>query len=501
MRYVRPREYRLNPRGPIDRLDCVVERFRQNRRTFTEDEALGPLWREGDESRLREDSRFWEIAGCGQFHLARHRLANHRLADRLWQGLWDGGALDEALAGLDDAEPGTFHVFCEIDPHFLKAGATWQLVARPRLPCPEDFAARLDAMKRQLLDEHHGLSAARTTREMLDMAARFDETAEAGDDALDYLESWLGSSGEWVEIAHGLWLPSNLIPEPVQPKPFRVGAVRNGGGGAPDGEMEVLEAGEDPFAYAENQPEIVLPDPPVERHPDASVTWTHTLHTIHLDSGYLPVPTGARFRYPRFVGRTAPLAIHAALHETGQEGILWLDRERHRFYGEFLRSALDWEEAGRKLHLRWGAGAIVITRGEVDLAVQDEERRFIDVESLSVARSALGESYRQSLAQILKEHTEGLAFRSLYDALVSRVHHRPSRASIRAILATAPGLLLKGRNWTWTSISHSDRNRRRSAVLAQLGTDPQADVVDLPSLAKAASSHTSRVLGDDLATW
>ena len=35
MRYVRPREYPLNPRAPIDLLDEVVERFQYSRRTFT----------------------------------------------------------------------------------------------------------------------------------------------------------------------------------------------------------------------------------------------------------------------------------------------------------------------------------------------------------------------------------------------------------------------------------------------------------------------------------
>ena len=44
MRYVRPREYSLNPRAPIDLLDKVVEHFQYSRRTFTEEEALAAVW-------------------------------------------------------------------------------------------------------------------------------------------------------------------------------------------------------------------------------------------------------------------------------------------------------------------------------------------------------------------------------------------------------------------------------------------------------------------------
>ena len=71
MRYVRPREYPLNPRAPIDLLDEVVERFQYSRRTFTEEEALAAVWACGEDIRLREDPRFWEIAGCGHSHLLR----------------------------------------------------------------------------------------------------------------------------------------------------------------------------------------------------------------------------------------------------------------------------------------------------------------------------------------------------------------------------------------------------------------------------------------------
>jgi hypothetical protein len=98
VRYARAREYALNPRSSVNLLDGVVERFQRARRTFTEEEALADVWASGEDIRLREDPRFWEIAGCGHFHLAHHRLANRVLADRLWQGVWDGSYLDHRRA-------------------------------------------------------------------------------------------------------------------------------------------------------------------------------------------------------------------------------------------------------------------------------------------------------------------------------------------------------------------------------------------------------------------
>jgi hypothetical protein len=204
MRYVRPREYPLNPRAPIDLLDEVVKRFQYCRRTFTEEEALAAVWAYGEDIRLREDPRFWEIAGCGHFHLAHHRLANRQLADRLWQGLWDGHNLDAELEKIDAAEPGTFHVFCAPDPYILLEGSSYFLVARAKILCPPELVARLDSLRITLLETHRSLLIPRTTRELLDMAIRLDEGIAAGEDAIDHFECWLSNAEEWTEIARGV---------------------------------------------------------------------------------------------------------------------------------------------------------------------------------------------------------------------------------------------------------------------------------------------------------
>ena len=493
MRYVRPREYPLNPRAPIDLLDEVAERFQYSRWTFTEEEALAAVWACGEDIRLREDPRFWEIADCGHFHLAHHRLANRRLADRLWQGLWDGHNLDAELEKLDAAEPGAFHLFCEADPYMQLEGAAYFLVARAKTACPPELVTRLESLRITLLETHRSLSTPRTIRELLDMAVRLDESIAASEDAMDHFEGWLSNAEEWTEIARGLWLTSDLVPQPEPPRPFRVRPIQGSHSWQyGDGVTEVIEADESSSGVATAN-RLVLPDPPVERDPDASVRWLQTLRTIHLHCAYLPVPTGARFRYPRFVGRTGPLALPTVIHETGQAGFVWLDREHHRFFGDFLRAAIEWDEAGRRLHLRWSPEALIITHGELDSEIHEEERRFLNPEDLYDLRLGKGESYRQSLAQILREQVTGMPFRSLYEALTTRLGHRPSRASIRAVLSASPEFAMCGSSWRWQSVPGVARSFRRTMVLSSIGDDINTTTPDLRSLAHIARLRAARI--------
>jgi hypothetical protein len=224
---------------------------------------------------------------------------------------------------------------------------------------------------------------------------------------------------------------------------------------------------------------------------DSSVNWTVVLRAINLKEEFVPVAAHARFRYPRFVGRIGPLAIRAVLHETGREGYLWLDRERHILFGDLLREAIEWEDAGRRLHLRWHADAIVARLGDVDVEVRAEEARLVDIAALHMLRRELGESYRQSLAEILR--TRGpLPFRRVYEELADRVGHRPNRDSIRAVLSVSPEFLVRGHAWEWRSSPSADRAFRRATVLAQLGLDPNEPGVDLARLADAARKHAQR---------
>jgi hypothetical protein len=118
---------------------------------------------------------------------------------------------------------------------------------------------------------------------------------------------------EWTEVARSLWLPTDLVPA--------LGPRRDAN---PTIEVEAIDILDETSDSKTSQRVVALPDPPVERHPDSSITWTHILRTIHLQGIYLPVPRAARFRYPRFVGTASNVIVHCVVHDSGREGIMWL---------------------------------------------------------------------------------------------------------------------------------------------------------------------------------
>src|SRR5438132_9165747 len=95
--------------GPslLPELDGWMEEYiRNNRRfTFTEDQVLKSLWNEGEDIRLREDSRFQQVmlpqqATEIQWQLTIHTVANQHLYELLLDGLWDGQDLYRCLENL-----------------------------------------------------------------------------------------------------------------------------------------------------------------------------------------------------------------------------------------------------------------------------------------------------------------------------------------------------------------------------------------------------------------
>jgi hypothetical protein len=465
MRYVRPREFQHNPRQPIAELDAVVQAFEKARFTFDEAVALKETWRAGEDIRLREDPRFWELERLGHFHLSHHVLANDLLATHLWQGVWDGRDVARELAALDAANRGQFHVFCQHDPRFVEKDGQLFLVTRPRIELLPNTQTTLDATAQPLLQRHRDLGTPLTTlqiREHLDMLG---VAALETDDVLDTIEGWLRQRPEWTEVARSFWLPTDLVPALEPPKPFRVLRVCGRDADAAV-EVEAIDILDETTDYRLSERVIALPNPPVERHPDSSITWTHVLRTIHLQSIYLPVPIAARFRYPRFVGATSNVIIHCVVHDSGREGPMWLDRDNNRFFGEVLRELLEWEEAGRKLDLHWRPEAVVIRRGEIDQEVHEEECRHLDPKALYDLRLGKGESYRQALVSILRSSPGGLDFRLLCAELAERQGHRPSRATVRTVLYQSPGFGLKNGSWHWHDVADSARVFRRRVVLS-----------------------------------
>jgi hypothetical protein len=359
MRYARYPEYRHNPRRPISLLDSVVEKYERARFTFTESQALHDLWQSEEDIRLREDSRFLEIENAGHFQLARHRLANEILADRLWQGTWDGSDIEAELQRLDESESGSFHIFCLEDARFLEVDGRMILNIRPKISIPEAIRNIFDSLAEELLNLSLEANRPLNTIELLELIQRLGGQQDAPDQILEYLEAWLAEQSGWTEVARGLWLPTFLLPQPPDPKPVRVIRIGIASVGNHQAAVVTLPGDSEPAAQGGVGDSTELGSRArAARDADGTVSWTQTLKTIHIQGKYLPVPQHARFRYPRFVGADGPLALRCLSVDSRREGWLWLDRERHHFFSDFLYELIEWEEAVRRLQITWRPEAV-----------------------------------------------------------------------------------------------------------------------------------------------
>lgn len=485
MKYVQHKNFYLNPRKPIELLDSVVSKFSKYRYTFTEEEALAEIWNTGEDIRLREDPRFWEVNGLGHFHLSNQCLANEILADQLWRGLWDGQELEKELARLDSLKVNTFHVFCSADSRFTQDNSVLILNARPFIKVPTELQEQINLVLDKFLSVHQENTKPLTTQQISEQLIYLQEKLGKEENSIDILESCLYQRSDWTEIARGLWLPTNLVPCLDIPKHFRVWQVNS----ANHEGFKSIEITEN----STNQPlsdnnTIKLLDPPVEKHLDTSISWIQVLRTIHIHNKYLPIPVSAQFRYPKFVGyKSNVIAIKGVFFDSGEEDYLWLDCEQHRLFGEFLATIIEWETSGRKLHLTWFPDAIVIKLGEIDKQVQQEEIRHIDPESLQNLRLSQGESYRKTLSEILRNNLNGLDFRSLYEKLSNLQKHYPNRNTIRIILAQSPEFICDGAIWKWQEKENSPQTLQDFLRRADITNRSGKEINNLGDLADAVS--------------
>ena len=166
--------------------------------TFDEAVALGGAWQAGEDIRLREDPRFWELDQIAQFHLSHHRLANDLLATRLWQGVWDGRELERELATLDEAALGQFHVFCRHDSRFVEKDGQLFLAARPRVELPPNIQTTLDAAAQPLLQWHRNLETPLTTLQL-----REHFLMRSALHSLRRTTCWISSRGGCAKVHNG----------------------------------------------------------------------------------------------------------------------------------------------------------------------------------------------------------------------------------------------------------------------------------------------------------
>src|SRR5215510_1785328 len=86
-----------------------------------------------------------------------------------------------------------------------------------------------------------------------------------------------------------------------------------------------------------------------------------------------------------------------------------------------------------------------------------------------------------------------MPFRLLYEALTARLGHRPSRASIRAVLSASPEFAIRGNLWRWQSVPDAARSFRRTMVLSSLVRDTNSATLNLHSLAHAAKLRATHI--------
>jgi hypothetical protein len=214
-----------------------------------------------------------------------------------------------------------------------------------------------------------------------------------------------------------------------------------------------------------------------DRHQDqlsmnSSVKWKVTLRTVHINEGYLPIPTKARVSYPRAKKLSSIVAISSIWFADASEMIVWLDTEKHQLYGPDLQDQLAFVGAGTVLEILWTTAGITFNTIDIDLNVAEEEERLVDLTELTHLRSATLESYRVSLRAIMASPQTEWSFSELYKELCSRQQHKPNRSTIRSILSSSPEFVFMRAEKKWRL--HADitpeagaRALRKARLIAQ----------------------------------
>ncbi len=450
--------------SPLPELDSWVEAYIQNmkRFTFTEDEVLKSIWNEGEDMRLREDSRFWQVmlfqqATEIQWQLAIHTVANQHLYELLLDVLWDGHDLYRCLENLDrDTADSSFHIFCLGDERFLLSKDENGLYG---LALSADMATvELTTEQKKVVDQlapqvlaHFPNNSRKpwTTSSILAKLRGWSHPANVLDEVIPAaLESWLLRQEEWVRVGVDNWLPKSNLPSTVARHRYAVLPIFSPTDGTAMALPDLMN-GEDLAREASqviDQPVELKEQPPLNR----SVRWRVTLRTCHINEGVLPVPTQARPFYPHARKLARMIAFPGLWFTDGSDMTVWLDRVKHQLFGLDLQDQFAFLEAGEMLEVEWTAVGLVFRTLGVDPKVAEEESRLIDLTHLARLRSTTLESYRVSLRAILGGQNKALSFQTIYEELCNRQQHKPSRATVRTILSSSPEFLFVKAEDKWT---------------------------------------------------
>lgn len=469
-------------------LDNWVEICFQTRRrfTFTEEEVLKPLWDEGEDIRLREDSRFQSAVlphqtGIIQWHFSVQTVANATLYDLLEDERWDGQDLLARLEQLDEARGTSWHIFCLHDQRFLLSEDKQGLYSlslqtdKSRLELTLEQKSVIERVVPQLL-----LAVAQndkkpwSTVSIMEELKRLSGESEALDTCVPAaFENWLLTQGPLVRVGVDTWLPKDEIP--IIEKRHRY-AVLPVSPAENSRNLSMPEIVDEHFLTQDAIQTVEEPtDPEAEEinFPNTSVRWRVILRTVHINEGNIPIPKQARALYPHARKLSNTIALAGIWFTDASEMTVWLDKEKHQLYGKNLQEQLAFLEAGTVLEVTMTTTSIVFGTQGVDQQVAEEEARLVDLSELAQRRSAVLESYRVSLHTILEKNNSPLRFQELYEELCNRQQHQPNRTSIRSILSSSPEFIFLKAEQKWglnsaISSEMSVKSLRRAAMIAHL---------------------------------
>lgn len=470
------------PESELDRLlGRAIERVTSVRYTFTEDEALRPVWEAGYEVTADSDPRFalaQEADGAHprQWRLSTQAPANDRLLDALRAGAWDGRDVEAELQRLDLADR-VHYVFCPTDSRFrLAQGGVWEPSGEAQMPLPEGIRQELDALGHELIQrwKEEG-SRPWTVRRITEVLGKLG-WAEASEGSRWLLvRAWLCEFPSVTRVGVDYWVPADSVPETPKRRALAVVPLRHAHRDMPKSEHENISAlsSRELDALDEDADLIASGDGGAL---DASTSWTVILRTINVIEDFLRVPARVRWIYPaRPTGSGPTEVLRGKWFDTGDDLWVWLDRADNRLYGPDLADQLAWCSAGERLRVDWTADVLVLRTAGIDAQVQDEEARLVDPEALRELRGGLGETYRESLVAILREAPEGLTFPEVIGAVRDRQRHTVHRGTIRAVLS-AGGFVQCGDRWfVAPDAEYGARNLRLAIGTTYLRGDAELD--------------------------
>jgi hypothetical protein len=459
-------------------LDEAVARLSTYRYTFTDEEALGPVWEHGYDISPQSDPRerfvlAYEADGKHprQWRLNTQSLANNRLLDALRSGAWNGQDLDAELSRLD-AEDQVYYVFCQCDPRFitLPGGTLEPAELEHNVALHPETRAALDVLGPKLLEQWRTKHAdPLTVRQVTERLGELGWSEAGARNGWLLVRAWLLEWSEVTRVGQDYWIPSDQIPKEPERTRLQVLPVSSTSSPVEIPDAEIVTGSPPGLPERESAPTISknpeIRGKAVLAHPES---WTYPLRTIHLLEGFVPVPPNVRSAYPaRAVGEGDREVLRGLWYNDDEPLWLWLDRVQDRLYGPDLAHKLEWREAGDLLQGTWTSEVVVLRITGHDDEVQREESRLVDPEALKALRGGIGETYRQSIQAILSEKTEGLTFAQVVRALRERQGHDVHRGTVRTLLY-AGGFVQRHGRWFAAPQNEVGARRLRAALVETL---------------------------------